>query len=303
MYQKKNTLSLLKFKDRSSYADSYKYGYDVGDEPPILCDIFQKTKAPELEDLYKKIRETLVKNPMLIPLVVGEKGGFLSILDAASEGNHILIGGMQGSGKTNLVYQILIGLLLNTSNEFCKITALDHSKGTFSKFKNHIDTVYGEGKIIDFLKELKKDMLERFKIMNGFDKISEYNEQTNEVLPFRVFLFDELPALKNAEGIQLLDDILSQGRSVGYTFVFTAQRPCYKSIDSRIKSHIPNLLCLRVSSGINEEVILGTREYNAKLQPKGDMIFFSNGNYSRIKAPYHPLEDIKRLLCNLSNAI
>ena len=118
---------------------------------------------------------------------------------------HYLIGGRTGSGKSNLLHNLILSISLRYSPEELKIFLIDFKDGVeFNKYTEpelpqaeliakEIDVEYGKIVLDELIKEMKKRAT-LFKNMQVNNYI-EYRKKSNDVLPRILVIIDEFQDL------------------------------------------------------------------------------------------------------------
>ena len=192
-----------------------------------------------------------------------------------SHGPHGLIGGMTGSGKSEVLKTILLGLAATHSPydlnfalidykggaAFSELVQLPHTVGIVTDIETH--ATYAE-RVIQALAgeiEYRKRVLERARAAFGFGRshIDEYRElSVKRPLPRLVIVFDEFAEFKNRnpEESKRLISIARQGRSLGVHLILATQN-IEAAVDPEILQNSTFRICLRVSQGQDSVQMIG----------------------------------------------
>lgn len=162
---------------------------------------------------------------------------------------HASIIGATGSGKSCLVNSIICSLLESYSHKQLQMDLLDFKEGSELQYYRdckHVHFYTGDvNRGVEYLKELHKEMKERYKKMN--DKrcrsIVAYNEKNkDDKVPYRLVIIDEMFSLlglpKKNGHYELLADLLSKSRAAGIHFILTSQRPTSDVIPKTLYDHV-----------------------------------------------------------------
>lgn len=171
---------------------------------------------------------------------------------------NLIIAGHPGSGKSNFIHGLIIGLLKNRKYPSW-VVAFDFKRVEYSYLKDHVLLVTE----IDFAKavfqainhELNKrlDILEKA----GCVKMQDYLDQGNE-MPFLVVIVDELAEMQDEECQIALNRILRLGRAAGICCVCATQRPSstmFKAFGDS-KAMFSGTMCFHVRDEINSRMLL-----------------------------------------------
>ena len=181
-----------------------------------------------------------------------------------AHGPHGLIGGMTGSGKSEILKTILLGLAVTHSPfdlnfalidykggaAFNELSQLPHTVGVVTDIETHAS--YAERVILALTGEIeqRKRVLERARIAFGFGRshIDEYRQLlVKRPLPRLVIVFDEFAEFKSRhpEESKRLIGIARQGRSLGVHLILATQN-IEAAVDPEILQNSTFRICLRV---------------------------------------------------------
>ena len=182
-----------------------------------------------------------------------------------AHGPHGLIGGMTGSGKSEVLKTLLLALATTHSPydlnfalidykggaAFNELAKLPHTVGVITDIESH--ATYGERVILALNGEInnRKRILENARAAFGFGRshIDEYRRlPVKRPLPRLVVVFDEFAEFKQrhpAESKRLIS-IARQGRSLGVHLILATQN-IEAAIDPEILQNSTFRICLRVS--------------------------------------------------------
>ena len=185
-------------------------------------------------DLYCQKSE----EKLLVPCGFTTTGGAEVVLDIGDRYPHYLIGGTTGSGKSNLLHNIIMNACWNYSPEELRIYLLDFKEGVeFSRYANPIlkhavlvateaDTEYG----ISVLKHLVQEKTRRYSLFKNKgckDHLSYRKSNPAEILPRILVVIDEFQLLFDGSGkdstIETLSMLAKQGRACGIHLVLATQ--------------------------------------------------------------------------------
>lgn len=190
---------------------------------------------------------------------------------------HYLIGGSTGSGKSNLLHNLIMSACWNYSPEELKLYLLDFKEGVeFNKYANPIlphaelvateaDTEYG----ITVLKHIVNEKNKRygnFKLIEGCKDIKSYNEAVLlDKMPRILLIIDEFQVLfgnsQKDDTLETLTMIAKQGRACGIHLVLATQS--LKGIDfGSIASQFGGRIALKCSSDDSRTLLGGMTTSN-----------------------------------------
>ncbi|UCF61673.1 MAG: hypothetical protein JSV37_03025, partial [Anaerolineaceae bacterium] len=205
-----------------------------------------------------------LRAPIGLTSATGELIFDLNDRDGA-HGPHGLIGGMTGSGKSEVLKTILLALASTHSPydlnfalidykggaAFYELAQLPHTVGVVTDIESH--SSYAERVILALTGEIehRKRVLENARVSFGFGRshVDEYRELTvKRPLPRLVIVFDEFAEFKerHPEESKRLISIARQGRSLGVHLILATQN-IEAAVDPEILQNSTFRICLRVS--------------------------------------------------------
>ncbi len=182
-----------------------------------------------------------------------------------AHGPHGLIGGMTGSGKSEVLKAILLALAVAHSPydlnfalidykggaAFNELAQLPHTVGVVTDIESH--SSYAERVILALTGEIehRKRVLENARVAFGFGRshVDEYRQLTvKRPLPRLVIVFDEFAEFKerHPEESKRLISIARQGRSLGVHLILATQN-IEAAVAPEILQNSTFRICLRVS--------------------------------------------------------
>lgn len=258
---------------------------------------------------FKSILEYFPADMSKATLILGI-GEYRKTFSASLEDHpHVLIGGSNGSGKSNIVNVLISSLLMFTDPSEVKFVLIDLKRVEFSFYKRsahlHKPVVAEEEDAIDTLTELLKEIKRRIELFEeGYaKKLSEWNQlYPKQKLPRIVVVIDEFAELRLAsdpkigkEALRLVQRISNLGRAVGIHLIVCTQRPAAEIIPNHIKINMPLVLAGRTQNADQSRVILSRGDAaNLPLLPKGRMIFQSGSEQYTIQTPYIDNDEVRQ---------
>lgn len=215
---------------------------------------------------------------------------------------HILMSGTTGSGKSIVMKEMLLSLMMQHTPETLELVFYDPKKIEFanfaqSSFIHHHSASYED--VVPYINQLfdifryRKTLFSKYQCKN----IQTYNDyaQDNhlETLPMHVVFVDEYTELYNAlknnnnnETMKRLRGLLQQSQAYGIYFIIATQSP-RKNVIGVIKNDIPS----RIGMALNNEVesIVAIDEPGAERLPyHGAMLYRTSPlqAFQRIQAPF-----------------
>ncbi len=188
-------------------------------------------------------------------------------LDGASP--HALIGGQTKSGKSILMNNMIIDLLMTNSPENLKLRLFDPKQVEFSAYIRapHLahPVVLDKEEAVVRLQELENLMNERYRHLSkmGIKDFETHNKKfPSDKMSREVVFFDELAdwILDNdfkAEAKDIIVRLSSKGRAAGIHLVLATQRPSADVVFPLLRANLDTKIALKVDRDQNSEIILG----------------------------------------------
>lgn len=177
-------------------------------------------------------------NASNLSFVIGQDKNRNVVLGDLKKEPHYLIGGRTASGKTNMLFSMVLSLLLkNKSNELKLIVANGKEVNEFEIFEKveQVKLVNDYETFIYILKYLVNEMELRYSMFqsSGTIKIDDYNKLDNvHKLPHIVFIMDEIETLymyASMEDRYLIENLiamlLQKARASGIHVIMSTQAP------------------------------------------------------------------------------
>ncbi len=206
--------------------------------------------------------------------------------------SHLLIGGISGSGKSNLLHHLIATLSHGISPNNVKLVLIDPKKIELNIY-NHLPhlltpVITDPKKAIIALKWSGKEADRRLGVLQSENvrDIQSYHEKLGgkgESLPTVLIFIDDLPCLLEAypDEIEAAITRLSQmSHKVGIHLILSTSRVASKVITEPIKSNIPARIAFKLSSANDSMGIVGI-EGAEKLETQSEILFQSG----RMKYP------------------
>ncbi|MCB0200914.1 MAG: hypothetical protein KDI03_12665, partial [Anaerolineae bacterium] len=200
-------------------------------------------------------------------------------LEAKTDGVHGLIAGGTGSGKSELLMTLIVGLALRYDPSILNFVLVDYKGGgAFAPFDNlpHVvDTVTNLNKsaVRRMFTAIGAEMDRRMKLCveTSTSNIVEYRSKglhrTHKPFPHLFIIIDEYAEMitDNPEFKDELDRITRVGRSIGVNLLLAAQRPV--GVTDQMRANIKFRICLRVEGVDTSREML--RRSDAAFLPSG----------------------------------
>lgn len=202
-----------------------------------------------------------------IPLGTNADDGDLQYLKLGDETAHFLIGGATGSGKSNLVHDIILNACWHYAPSEVNFILLDYKSGVeFSKYASvdgyvlphaelvakNADVGYGLTVLQHLCDELERRN-DKFKAMGKSDYASYRKANPSENLPRLVLIIDEFQtifqnAIDNVSLEQSMQTLSKKGRSAGIHMLFATQTLKALSDFSQVATQFTGRIALKCSS-------------------------------------------------------
>lgn len=275
----------------SKLGDNYEYNYlnlkEINEPLPSKERIWDLIK--EFKEQYEKLAGTgldfehIIKprecwkesaeDALIIPVGHLNMGGIASMGIAGSPDPekdiacHFLMGGATGSGKSNLLHNIILSAIFRYSPEELELYLMDLKDGV--EF-----AVYAEGKLpharlvalkadteygLSILQHLEKVRVYRNEELFRKEKVAGYKEyRKKQKLPRILFVIDEFQRLlENPKCIDILENLVKQGRSSGIHLLLATQSIKGLSEFSRFQSQFGGRIVLKCTSEEESQLLFG----------------------------------------------
>ena len=237
-----------------------------------------------------------------------------------AKAQHLLIAGATGTGKTIVIYNIMLSLLFKKSPSELQFVLMDPTCAELTKFaplaKWFLTSIKGtndENAIvrdcetaIKTLNSLVKELENRYALLMdaGARGIKEYNEKFNSglldtgkeiqeglyhhYLPFIVIIIEEYGDLMIQGGKKVethIARVSQKGRGVGLHMIITTQRPSIRVVTGIIKANFPTRIALRTQSSIDSRTVMDAKGAE-ELIGRGDALYSNGSNVVRLQCAY-----------------
>lgn len=255
-----------------------------------------------------------------LPIVLGrtvDNDVFAFDLTTAQQ---LLIAGATGTGKTIVIYDIMLSLLFKKSPSELQFVLMDPTCAELTKFaplaKWFLASIEGtndDNAIVTdcetaakTLNSLVKEQENRYALLMdaGAGGIEEYNEKFNagqldtnkeiqeglhhHYLPYIVTIIEEYGDYMIQGGKKIETPIarVSQlGRGVGLHMIITTQRPSIRVVTGIIKANFPTRIALRTQSSIDSRTVMDAKGAE-ELIGRGDALYSDGTNVVRLQCAY-----------------
>jgi energy-coupling factor transporter ATP-binding protein EcfA2 len=217
--------------------------------------------------------------PRALALPVGVDGNGQPVNLALRNLGNVLIGGLPGAGKSELLAGMLAGLLRqDASGRTVQVAAIDTKLVSFGLLPN-LAALYAPPALTledahGLVASLAGEVQRRFELLHAarVRSLEELETTTGERLPYLVAFCDELADLTTDLDKARRDRFLAQaleigrkGRAAGVALVLATQRPAVDVIPSALRNLAGAAVAFRVSRNHDSMAVLG--EPGAELLP------------------------------------
>lgn len=204
-------------------------------------------------------------NKARVRTVIGSSAAGPLVLDLVADGPHLLIAGTTGSGKSEFLRTLVLGLALNCSPADLNLLFIDFKGG--SGLGPLARLPHATGMLTDLsaaavsraLFSLRAEIKRREAMFAdiGASDYLEYRQRTSIQLPRLVTVIDEFRMLSEEipGSVHELMRIATLGRSLGMHLVLATQRP-QGAITSEIRANITTSVALRMQSVMESQDVL-----------------------------------------------
>ncbi len=237
-----------------------------GDNEIEIDNIIRYEYIPtESFDMYRK------DNVIKYEFVEGLKDGVSAYIGNDLDGNKVkinmldgslLIGGMTGGGKSNILNVLLTSLMLTyTKNEVCFIGCDLASSDVyyFGRYKNFIGMSNTHKLFLDQVEWLEEKFKQRSKILNDANcrNAISYNAKNEVKMPYIVFVIDEVVLLTtNSKCKDKLHELMCVARKYGCYFILCLQDATKDTI-GRCKMNCTQIIGLKTFDETDSNTIIG----------------------------------------------
>ena len=261
------------------------------DSSLIMIKMTEKALPKKLN--YSEIVEKITKPYQII---LGRSlSGF--VLVTLEELPHLLVAGVTGGGKSNLLNVILMSLL--TKSKRLQIHCIDLKVVELNPYKK-FPQVKVSGTLIDALETLKSvqnEMNRRYGsvlVKSGHRKIDPVRDKLDRILVMMDECSDILAKAQRSskdyktieECKEITNTLARKGRAAGIHLILATQRASKDMLDSRIVGNMSSKVCFRMASVPNSVHVLNSKDaYDLPKIP--GRAYWSDGNdLEEIQVPY-----------------
>ncbi|HYW23129.1 MAG TPA: FtsK/SpoIIIE domain-containing protein, partial [Terriglobales bacterium] len=245
-----------------------------------LVDLLGLGSGAEARIMANWIWDRAAPQQRRLTAVVGlATGGEPVAVSLREDGPHALVGGMTGSGKSELLQSLVASLAVAHSPRSLNFLLVDYKGG--AAFKDCVDLAHTVGFVTDLdghlvhraLASLRAELRRREEMLRDAgakDLLDLERRDPDRTPPSLLIVVDEFAALA-AELPEFVDgmvDVAQRGRSLGIHLLLATQRP-QGVINDRIRANTNLRLSLRFSDESESMDVIGTRDAARPGLPSG----------------------------------
>lgn len=208
-----------------------------------------------ISELFSALNSEEFKNSNKSTVIIGEKDGKPCLVDI-EKSPHLLVAGATGSGKSVLMHNIIISLLMKNTPKDAQLVIIDPKRVELSFYKGSgmlLKPIAKEKEEIkEVLKELINEMEFRYKFMES-RKIRKWQGQKIYVF---IDEFADLVMTSDKTTYNYIVRLAQLSRAAGIHLIIATQSPRREVITGLLKNNIPTRICLKVKSGIDSRIVL-----------------------------------------------
>lgn len=202
-----------------------------------------------------------------------EKKKFLLNITRSGIGPHGVIGGTTGSGKSEFLLSVILGMAISCHPHRLSMVILDYKGGSTAEACKDLPHVRGIVTDLDkgvmtkraiaaikYEIEYRENIFRDFSNKTGLriEDLESYNKTITDgpIIPYQMVIVDELAELKIREpaAMEILEDIARRGRSTGIYLLLTTQNP-QGVINAQIAANVNYKICFRISKDNSRGII------------------------------------------------
>ena len=232
------------------------------------------SRMVDFDQMVKGLRN--IPAPHTTLLGVSDRGGPLMLYMPSPDVAHVLVAGMTGSGKTELLCTMLAGLAMWAKTREAKFYLVDPKRRKLASMAG-LDAVLeccGVDHVPGLLNRLLAEM--------------ERRDTAQHHAPRLYLIIDEVADLVLVGGKSVeaaLTRLVQRGREAGIHIIAATQRPSAGVIQGLMKANFPVRISGAVNSALDASIATGLPNSGAeRLLGKGDMVLAYHGKITRFQA-------------------
>jgi S-DNA-T family DNA segregation ATPase FtsK/SpoIIIE len=231
---------------------------------PLRCTLLDVLRMPDLEVSAIETRWQASEGGARVTLGLGPDGPVE--LDLERDGPHALVAGTTGSGKSELLQTIVVGLAANHPPDELNVVLIDYKGG--SAFAECARLPHAIGLVTDLdqylteraLRALTSELRRRERLFasTGARDLSEFQRSADQApVPRIVIVVDEFAALAEElpDFVRGLIAVAQRGRSLGVHLMLATQRPG-AAVSAEIRANTSVRIALRVTDAVESNDVI-----------------------------------------------
>ncbi|MEM7697386.1 MAG: DNA translocase FtsK [Verrucomicrobiota bacterium] len=257
-------------------------------------------------DLYGGLAAEALATRVAFPIGVEIDG--TPLIGDFSESNtcHSLIAGVSGSGKSEFLKAVVATLIARNTPKQLRLSVIDPKILTFGALRGspflESEVITDLAGSLDRLATAVDEMDQRYAQLadEGFENLAQRIKAGQDDMPYHIIIFDEFADLiltgssERKEFEEKVARIAGKGRAAGIHLMLATQRPDRQVVSGLIKANLPLKICLRVTSVINSQIVLGAPG-GETLLGRGDLICDAGQGLQRAQSPFLTQDELRIL--------
>lgn len=237
-----------------------------------------------------------------IGITLTENGSQITHIDLTDE-PHILVAGINGSGKTNFIKCLLCIMILQDIELKIMDLKMGGDYNIFKKYDNLTLFTKDVNVSKNEIKKIKDLMEERYHLLDKTNSKNyiDYNKKHKENLMKPIVVVIEEYYMLNSKKNNIVDElneILAKSRACNIKFILALQRPCKDNLEPKLKANLNHTVGFRVNNTYNSGIVLGEGDSRAftDLHDKGESIILDMYQDTMFKSFYLEDKQIERII-------
>ena len=245
---------------------------------------------------------------MELPIFLGQDVTGANIYKDLTKAPQLLVAGATGQGKSVFINAVVASVIESKAN--VKFVMVDPKKVELTVYKdlgkswffggddNNYGPITEPIAAFEMLEQLCAEMDERYLTLQNAKVRNVVEAKTKGInMPYIVCIIDEFADLiiTNKAVETPVVRLAQLGRACGIHIVLATQRPSAAVVTGLIKANFPTRIAFRTASNMDSRVILD-RAGAQKLSGKGDMLFSSGTDFTRIQCSFIDMPEVEDLV-------
>jgi Cdc6-like AAA superfamily ATPase len=253
---------------------------------------FDSSENNSIPSLIDSVEMKECKGQLVVPFGIDNNGHkYYEDLAAIP---HMLISGTTGSGKTAFIQSIITSLMMLYDNDEIQFVIFDTKGVDYMCFEDSKYLYYPIIKDDDDFSMILS--LINLRLENG-DYSRDYHRTGTKDNPAHIFvIIDDFVSINDVDtNIEILRNILRNGRSVGVHCILITSLPSADIVSPELKSNIPCRIAFRTASKQISRIIIDENGAEILVSP-GEMIAKVTSRTIKCNCIYSPYEEIATFL-------